>query len=111
MTTSGGRCVIEWSAPGLGRVELMANIVLFAPPVALVAVLTRRPAVALLTGSVTSVVIEAVQAFFTPLGRACSTNDWLYNTIGAALGALIGAVALALAHRRSIQHPAGRPPT
>jgi hypothetical protein len=27
--------------------------------------------------------IEVIQAFVTGLGRSCSTDDWLSNTIGA----------------------------
>lgn len=35
--------------------------------------------------------IETTQAFATALGRSCSTNDWLSNTLGSALGAAIAA--------------------
>ena len=92
-------CAFEWSLPTLGAVELMANIVLFAPVVLLAGVLTRRPVLALLVASGVSLLVEVVQAFVTVLGRSCSTDDWLYNTLGAALGALIAVAALRLAAR------------
>ncbi|GAA1749644.1 VanZ family protein [Aeromicrobium alkaliterrae] len=93
------RCAIEWSAPRLGRVELMANLVLFAPPVGLVAILTRRPLLALAVGSAASVLIETVQLGLPALGRSCSTNDWLYNSLGAALGVAIAVAGRAVSAR------------
>jgi glycopeptide antibiotics resistance protein len=71
----------------------MANLVLFVAPVPLLAVATRRPVIALLAGSGLSLAIEVLQALATPLGRSCSTNDWLANTLGAALGAVLATVA------------------
>lgn len=100
-------CTVEWTVPTLGAVELVANVVLFAPVVLLAGVLTRRPLLALLAASATSAVIEVVQAFATVLGRSCSTNDWLSNTLGAVLGAVLAAVALRLAAWWSERH-AGR---
>ncbi|WP_229052023.1 VanZ family protein [Aeromicrobium sp. Leaf350] len=95
----GVRCVAEWSWPALGRVELIANAILFVPAVALASLLTRRPVPTLLGASASSVLIEGVQALVTPLGRSCSTNDWLYNTLGALLGAAVAALALHLDRR------------
>ena len=92
-------CAVEWSLPTPGRVELVANVLLLAPVVLLVAVALGRPLVALLAGSAASVAIEALQALLPALGRSCSTNDWLSNTIGAVLGALLAAVALGVARR------------
>ncbi|QWZ10098.1 VanZ family protein [Nocardioides panacis] len=90
-------CATEWDLPTLGAVELMANLTLFAPIVLLAGVLTRRPLVALVVASGASAVVEAVQAFATVLGRSCSTNDWLSNTLGSLLGAGLAAAALRLA--------------
>lgn len=92
-------CAVEWSLPTLGAVELMANVVLFVPAVLLLAVASRRPIVVLLGASATSALIELVQAVVPALGRSCSTNDWLSNTLGAVLGAGLAAVALVLARR------------
>ena len=49
--------------------------------------------------SATSALIEVLQAYATVLGRSCSTNDWLYNTLGAALGAAIAVAALGARER------------
>jgi VanZ family protein len=95
-------CAVEWSTPDLGKVELMANLVLFVPPVLLLGVAVRRPLVVLLAASAGSALIEVVQAFVTALGRSCSTNDWLYNTLGAALGAVLATLVLRR-HRRTAQ--------
>lgn len=92
-------CWVEWTVPTPGAVELVANVILFVPVVLLLGVLLRRPVVAFVVASAASVLVEAVQALAPALGRSCSTNDWLSNTIGAALGALLAAISLAL-HRR-----------
>lgn len=95
------RCEVQWMVPTPDRVELMANVVLFVAPVLLFAVATRRPVLALIVGSGLSMAVEAFQAAVTSLGRSCDTNDWLANTIGAAIGATLGAVALHMARRPS----------
>ncbi|MBO9553583.1 VanZ family protein [Cellulomonas sp.] len=95
------RCVVQWALPTFGRVELMANVLLFVPPVLLAAVAVRRPLVALAGGVVGSAVVEALQALVPALGRSCDTNDWLSNTVGALLGAGLALVALRLARRAS----------
>lgn len=88
------RCTVQWSLPTPGRVELMANVVLFVAPVLLVGVATRRPWLALLAGSALAVAIEATQAAVLAIGRSCDTTDWLCNTLGAVLGAVLAWVAL-----------------
>lgn len=95
-------CAVEWSLPRLGAVETAANLILFAPITLLAGVLTRRPWRMALVASVASAVIEAGQALVPALGRSCSTNDWWFNTLGAALGALLAVVAL-LIHRRRVR--------
>jgi glycopeptide antibiotics resistance protein len=82
----GVTCTLQFSAPTLGSVELLANVALFLPPVFFAALATRRPLVVLAAGIGLSVVIEAVQALIPAIGRACDTNDWLMNTIGAVVG-------------------------
>ncbi|MFC8921858.1 VanZ family protein [Cellulosimicrobium sp. NPDC057127] len=93
------RCAVGWALPTFGRVELMANVILFVPPVLLAAVATRRPVLALLGGLATSAVIETVQALAPALGRSCDTNDWLSNAIGSLVGAALAAVAIRLERR------------
>ncbi len=91
------RCTFQWSLPTPGRVELMANVVLFVGPALFAGVGSRRPGVVLLCASALSALVEALQALATGLGRSCDTTDWASNTIGAVIGAAIAAVALLLA--------------
>lgn len=93
------RCEVTWTVPTFGRVELAANVVLFVAPVLLAAVASRRVLLAVVGGSLLSAAIEALQAGVPALGRSCSTDDWLSNTIGAVLGGLLGWLALLLARR------------
>lgn len=97
------RCEVAWTLPTVGRVELAANVVLFVTPALFAAVATRRPALTFVAASVLSVLIETVQALMTVIGRSCSTDDWLSNTIGAAVGVLLGVLALQLGGPR--RHP------
>jgi hypothetical protein len=96
-----GRCQLSWVLPTPDRVEIFANLVLFVGPVLLVGVALGRPLVAFAIGALASVAVEAVQAAITAIGRSCDTNDWLANTLGAAVGALLAALALALSSKRS----------
>lgn len=98
-------CAIEWALPRLGAVELVANVILFVPGVLLAGVLTRRPLVVLVVAGGASVLIETVQALVPALGRSCSTNDWLANTLGAVAGALLAVAALYLARRAARTPP------
>ena len=93
--------MVQWTLPTFGRVELMANVVLFVLPVLFASVASRRPLVMLLAASALSVAIEVFQALVPAIGRSCDTTDWLNNTIGAAVGAVLAIVALRLAKRRT----------
>ena len=93
------RCTVQWALPTPGRVELMANVVLFVAPVLLAGAATRRPWAALIAGTGASVLVEALQAAVPAIGRSCDTNDWLANSIGAALGAGLAWLALRRAQR------------
>lgn len=93
------RCTFQWALPTPGRVELFANVLLFVAPVLLAGVASRRPALTAAVGSGVSALIEAVQALLPALGRSCDTNDWLSNTIGAAVGGLLAVAALVIARR------------
>jgi len=93
-------CTVQWALPTVGRVELMANVVLFVLPVLFAGVASRKPILMLLAASALSVLIELFQALVPAIGRSCDTNDWLCNTIGAAVGAALAIIALRLADRR-----------
>jgi hypothetical protein len=103
------RCAVQWALPTPGRVELMANVLLFVAPVLLAGVATRRPLATLLVASGASIGVEVVQALVPAIGRSCDTNDWLSNTIGALIGAGLAWLALRLAATRS--HRAHAPKT
>ncbi|WP_409490778.1 VanZ family protein [Amycolatopsis sp. cmx-11-12] len=94
-------CTVQFSLPSLGAVELLANVALFLPPVYFAALASRRPLTTLAAGSALSAVVEASQALVPTIGRACDTNDWLMNTLGAVLGVLLAAVTARLANRRA----------
>ena len=94
-------CTVQWSLPTFGRVELMANVVLFVLPVLFAGVASKKPLLMLLAASALSVIIEVFPALVPAIGRSCDTNDWLNNTIGAAVGAVLAIVALWLAKRRA----------
>ncbi len=100
-------CEVAWTLPTVARVEPAANVVLFVAPALFAAVATRRPAAAFVAATVLTALIELGQALLPAIGRSCSTNDWLSNTIGAAIGVVLGMVALRLAG--PVQHPARTP--
>jgi glycopeptide antibiotics resistance protein len=93
-------CAVEWNFPTFGAVELMANVVLFVPPVLFFGVAIGRPFLVLLGATVASGLIELFQAVVPVLGRSCSTNDWLSNTFGSVLGAALAALALGVSRFR-----------
>jgi hypothetical protein len=92
-------CTVQFSLPTWGSVELLANLALFFPPVFFAALVTRRPLVVLAAGAGVSALIEGIQALVPAIGRACDTNDWLMNTIGAVIGVLLAFGTTALANR------------
>jgi hypothetical protein len=94
------RCTVQFSVPTLGSVELLANVALFLPPVFFATLATRRPLATLAAGAGLSVAIEALQALAPAIGRACDTNDWLMNTLGAAVGVLLAIGTIAIVNRR-----------
>lgn len=94
------RCTVQWALPTPGRVELMANVVLFVAPVLLAGAATRRPAIVLVGAIGLSTCLEAFQALVPAIGRSCDTSDWLCNTIGAVVGAMLAGISLRLARPR-----------
>lgn len=97
-------CAMEWAVPTFGKVELMANIVLFVPVVLFLGVAARRPWVVFGAASVASLGLEAFQAVVPALGRSCSSSDWFSNSLGGLLGAVLAALVLQL-HGRASQPP------
>lgn len=89
-------CAVDWS-PQLTASEPLANVLLFVPFVLLLAAATRAPVRAALAGSALSFGIETVQAVVTAIGRSCDTSDWIANTTGSVIGAVLAAVGLGFA--------------
>ena len=75
------------------------NVILFIPPVLLAGVLFRRPWLAIVAGSLLSVLIEVVQLLIPAIGRSCDLSDWISNTVGAIIGGVLAFVALWIAGR------------
>lgn len=89
-------CEVAWSVPTLFHGDV-ANVILFLAPVGLIATATRRPVLAAAAAIAVSAGVELLQALAPSLGRSCSTNDWLANSIGAVLGAALACAGLRLA--------------
>ena len=94
------RCTVQFALPTPGRVELLANVALFLPPAFLGALRSRRPLLVLGVALAASAAVESLQAVVPRLGRACDTNDWMMNGLGACVGALLAVVVLTIATRR-----------
>ncbi len=92
-------CTLQFAAPTLGRVELLANVALFFPLVYFATLATRRPLLTLTAGAALSAAIEAAQAVVPAIGRACDTNDWAMNMTGAVAAVLAATVTTRLATR------------
>ncbi|OLF11976.1 hypothetical protein BLA60_08045 [Actinophytocola xinjiangensis] len=92
-------CVVQFALPTFGTVELLANVALLFPLTFFAALATRRPVVVFAAGAGISAAIEAVQALVPGIGRACDTNDWLMNTIGAAAAVALARATIALVDR------------
>ena len=85
-------CVVQFFVPTLRSIELLANVALFFPPVYFAALATRRPLLTLAVATGASAAIEAFQALAPVIGRACDTNDWAMNTVGAVVAVLLASV-------------------
>ena len=103
VTPSGGSatvaCAVQISVPFRG-IETLANVAMLLPSTLFAALAVRRPLRVLGAVSGLSALIELVQAVVPALGRACDTNDWFMNSVGAGLGALLAAGIIAVEARR-----------
>lgn len=82
-----------------GWVEFAANIALFVPVGLLVTLVSRRVWLGVVLALVLSAGAELVQELLP--GRMASPRDVLANTLGAAIGAVIAAVAVRAARARA----------
>jgi len=95
-----GSCNFDVGSTFFIGIERFANTALLVPVAYLGALATTRPVVIFAAGSLLSALIEALQLLVPALGRACDINDWLTNTLGAGVGALLAGVVLAVFRRR-----------
>lgn len=99
LSPSGGRsgtfCTVQLSVPFRG-LDTLANIALTVPLALFAALWARRPLLVLGAVSGLSALVELTQAVAPALGRACDTDDWFMNTIGAGLGAALAGLVLAV---------------
>lgn len=104
LTLSPGRglpssgCTVS-DPPSLFAAEPLANVLLFAVPALLATARWGRPLLWPLAGAALSAAIEGVQAVAPVLGRACDSADWVSNTTGAVLGAVLGGAGVLVARR------------
>lgn len=97
--SAAGSCTVQFSVP-LQGIETLANVALMLPLALFGALRLGHPLRVLAAVSASSAFIEIVQALSPALGRACDTNDWLMNTVGAAVGALLATAIIAVGARR-----------
>lgn len=104
LSPAGGRadvlCTVQFSVPFQG-LDTLANVALMLPLTLFAALRLGRPLPVLAGVAGLSAVIELVQALVPALGRACDTDDWVMNTLGAVLGALLALVIAAADARRA----------
>jgi VanZ family protein len=88
-------CTVQFSIPFQG-IDTLANLAMTVPLALFASLRYRRPLAAPAAVSLLSVLIELVQAALP----ACDTNDWLMNTVGAAVGALLAFGIVVRSRRR-----------
>jgi glycopeptide antibiotics resistance protein len=98
-------CTVQFSVPFQG-IDTLANVAMMLPLTLFAALRLGRPLPVFAAVSCLSALIELLQALVPTLGRACDTNDWFMNTIGAALGAVLAVVISTVveAHRSGRLH-------
>lgn len=88
---------------GAGWVEFVANVALFLPLGLLLTLCVRRPWVGFVGAVALSAAAEFVQLMIP--GRVASLRDVVANALGAAVGALIAWLIIAIARSRAARGP------
>ncbi|MGW8352340.1 VanZ family protein [Streptomyces wedmorensis] len=79
-------------AQALQSTQGQLNLVLFIPYGLFAALATRRPLFAAATGLLFTAAIETAQATVPFISRLCDTDDLITNSLGACIGAALGAL-------------------
>jgi VanZ family protein len=101
-------CTVQFSVPFRG-IDTLANLAMTVPMTLFAALALRRPLPVLAAVSGLSALIELAQAVMPALGRACDTDDWFMNTVGAALGAGLAIAVIAVETRRQQRKAQAQP--
>ncbi|MFD5426911.1 VanZ family protein [Streptomyces sp. NPDC127084] len=105
---ASGVCTVNKDLLGpLATQQGLMNVALFIPVVFFATLLLRRPAVCLAGGVLLSGATELVQAVTAHIGRSCTSEDLVANSIGAVIGAFAAAVVGRLRPYNGLQ-PAGQ---
>lgn len=103
MSPSGGHaatfCAIQFSLPFQG-IDTLANVAMMLPLTLFAALRLHRPLPVFAAVSGLPALIELVQGLVPTLGRACDTNDWFMNSVGAGLGAVLATAIITVEARR-----------
>jgi len=91
-------CTVQFSTPFRG-IDTLANVAMTVPLALFATLWCRRPLLLIAAVSGLSALVELLQALAPALGRACDTDDWVMNTVGAATGALLAVAIIALRKR------------
>jgi glycopeptide antibiotics resistance protein len=85
-----------------GELQGQLNVAMFVPSGFFGALVTRRWWPGLAVGTCLSAAIETTQGALPVIGRACDSSDWVANSAGAVIGAVIG-FAVVKAYRSGLQ--------
>lgn len=95
---NGTFCTVQFSVPFRG-IDTLANVALLFPVTLFAGLRTTRPVWAVAAASGFSAAVELLQALVPSLGRACDTDDWFMNTVGAVLAGLVALGIIAIDRR------------
>ncbi|MER6051099.1 VanZ family protein [Streptomyces sp. NPDC001793] len=100
-TQGSGTCVINLNVfEPFGTEQGILNCLMFVPMGFLGALVTRRIILGAASGVLVSAAIETTQGAIPAIGRACDTSDFVSNSTGGILGALLAFVLVRAARGR-----------
>ncbi|MCK7623329.1 VanZ family protein [Streptomyces sp. RS10V-4] len=100
-TQGSGTCVINLNVfEPFGTEQGILNCLMFVPVGFLGVLAARRILPGAASGVIASAVIETTQGAIPAIGRACDTSDFVSNSTGSILGALVAFILVRTAHGR-----------